>query len=231
MSARLLVVGARPASLGAAIVRTADAAGLSVATAGVNGEAWHLDLNQMNHADVVRILEEVRPDHVVCTVGVNYGREVVSTPRLWYVDHFTVNAFLPLLLLEAFEDYLRDDVDGPPYRHYVAVSSNSARIPRTASAAYCASKAALSMGIRVRAREVGRSGSPLVVYGYEPGLLAGTPMTAAVEERWGGATLHRMPGVRPAGIDPASVARMMVDNLNGGRELNGCLIPVDAGEV
>ncbi len=118
-----------------------------------------------------------------------------------------------------------------PAKHFVVISSNSARIPRSQSLAYCASKAALSMSVRVSARYLAQQNHPVVVYGYEPGLLEGTPMTRMAQSGFAG-SLHRMPNVRAAGLPAEGLARLIAFNLGqNGRALNGTLIPYDAGEI
>jgi NAD(P)-dependent dehydrogenase (short-subunit alcohol dehydrogenase family) len=137
-----------------------------------------------------------------------------------FVSHLTV-----------LQEWLARLPETPAYwtRQYISISSNSASLPRTRSLPYCASKAALSMALRVAARELA---GVVSVYGYEPGLLFGTPMT----EEWSVGKSHRMHRMRGGpelrgGIRPGRLARMIVGNIvNGGPELNGCLIRVDGGE-
>jgi hypothetical protein len=69
-----------------------------------------------------------------------------------------------------------------------------------------------------------------LIYGYEPGLLRGTPMTQEVKPRTD-APPHRMPGVPAGGIDPARLAQLIGHNIaQGGYELNGTMIRLDGGE-
>lgn len=230
----LLVVGARAGSLGAAIAEEWATYGQPVVTAGISGEEdRHLDLVRNSITAMSGLIREVQPVHVVCTVGINEPQEGVD-PLHWYRKHLEVNAIGPLRLLDAFAEWAQgqlSETSGP--RHYVAISSNSAFLPRTASAAYCASKAALSQGIRVEGREACGGDRGWVAYGYEPGLLAGTPMTADSEARFSGA-LHRMRGERVArGIAPEALAEVVVSNLRGlgGPMLNGTLVRFDGGEL
>jgi NAD(P)-dependent dehydrogenase (short-subunit alcohol dehydrogenase family) len=173
------------------------------------------------------LLRVVQPNHIVYTAGVN-------DPGGTWDEHFAVNCVGAMNLLECWQGMCSsDEVETPFDGHYVAISSNSAHIARTGSGMYCASKAALSMALRVAAREAGRAGLPFSVYGYEPGLLKGTPMTEEVKARLGrGAIpLHRMVGVEADGISRQWLALQIVHNLrNDGRPLNGCLLRLDAGE-
>jgi len=61
----------------------------------------------------------------------------------------------------------------------VAVSSDAAEIPMRGSVAYCASKAALNMAVKVMAREL----APLHrINAVAPGMVEGTPMTEYIDE-------------------------------------------------
>lgn len=60
----------------------------------------------------------------------------------------------------------------------VAISSDAAEIPMRGSVAYCASKAALNMAVKVLAREL----APLHrINAVSPGMVDGTPMTAYID--------------------------------------------------
>lgn len=230
---KLLVVGAQGGSLGAAVKELAQesAFGWEVYTAGISGqEDEKVNLAHSPQRDLEALVRAVRPDHIVCTVGVNQPRRAYSGTDDWYQDHFAANVIGPMRLLDAWLAYGPDgDV---PWQHFVGISSNSAGIPRSSSAAYCASKAALSMALRVRARDCAGANLSVSVYGYEPGLLAGTPMTAEAAERFNG-PLTRMKGAAVEhGLSVYGVAGHIVRNIAfGGPELNGVLLRLDAGEV
>lgn len=228
---RLLVVGAQPGSLGAAVAQMAKEQGWSsITTAGIGSEDAKLDLVASTRPQVEGLVREVRPDHIVCTAGINHPRRAYQSTSMWYADHFAVNCTGPMRLLDAWLAYGPDgDV---PWQHFVGISSNSAWIPRSDSAAYCASKAALSMALRVRARDCAGHKLPVSVYGYEPGLLAGTPMTAEVAQRFN-APLTRMKGIGlEEGLSVHGLASHIIRNIGfGGPELNGVLLRLDAGEV
>lgn len=227
---RVLVFGARRGSLGEAIVvELATTDGYAVTTAGPNGEDYHYHSDEDNAAG---LLEIVNPEAVVWTVGIN--------SQAGMERHLYINCVLPLRLIDSWMVSLRTgalpNVNMP--RQFVGISSNSAHIARTGSVDYCVSKAAFSMGLRVKAREVARTWNHMSVYGYEPGLLAGTPMTEEVKKRFEDVVpfgaesvrLHRMPGVAAEGLDRYGLARMVVANLANARALNGCMLRVDAGE-
>lgn len=235
---RVLVVGARPGSLGEAVASTAAEEGWEVTTTGISDEQVALDLV---NADIVRIehlLVTLQPRHIVCTAGVNMpepGIDQEQDLKDWYRWHFEANVIGPMRMLDAWRRTMAEEayekVNRPDVRHYVTISSNSAFIPRRNSSAYCASKAALSMATRVAAREACGGDYDYIVYGYEPGLLSATPMTQQIEGRFAG-PLHRMQGEQvAAGVPVPWLAGTIVCNLGQpGVALNGALLRFDAGE-
>lgn len=240
-SPRLLVVGARSGSLGEAVVQAALAEwGVDeVITAGISGEEkYYCDLTVGNQIKLM--LDQVLPDYIVCTVGENSPAPITETylpSRMMASYH--ANVIAPMQLLHHFLATRQDNAS--VYRKkFVAISSNSARIARSGSIPYCASKAALSMALRVAARDVAGKGTHLpLIWGYEPGLLRGTPMTEQTVKDFGapdgdpsfGPPLHRMKGVGPRGLAPSELAaRIVMDLTYSGPGLHGCLFPYDAGE-
>lgn len=244
---RLLVVGAAPNSLGAAIAAVAREgvwAFEKVLTAGISplpetlrvpgsDADFYEDyrLNIQYTAQIREVLRTVCPDIVICTVGVNTPTSLSSSHlALRLEEAFRVNVIGVLELLRHFVEAPGSGfwTRGPLSKKFVVVSSNSARIARRSSLAYCASKAALSMAVRVAAREL--AGDPVQVWGYEPGLLAGTPMTTATAQMLPG-PWHRMPGIDQAGLAPRQLAHQIINDVaNHAPGLNGVLIPFDAGE-
>lgn len=229
---RVLVIGAQPGSLGSALLTELETRGYEAIAAGIADEAHHLDLVSDGMPRLRDVLEMVYPQHVMCTAGLNMMDPGKLDPFDWYRWHFEANVIGPMRLLNAWRSVLAEATNSSALHHYVAVSSNSATVPRQGSAAYGASKAALSQALRCVAREEsGGDARGLVVYGYEPGLLAGTPMTARTAERLPGVPLTRMRGWRLAeGLPPRALADLMVTGLTMGASLNGVLIPFDGGE-
>lgn len=230
----VLVVGAADLSLGKAIAQACNDIGHTVYTAGLYGGGEDLVADIRNPLRCETLINETKPTYVVCTAGVNRPAKFGSLDenmRTWLWGSMESNVMGPMYLLRAFSALLpsyHKSRDQSEYRpHFVAISSNSARIARRSSMAYCASKAALSMAIRCAAREL--TGDPCLVYGYEPGLLKDTPMTMRLAERFGEHPT-RMPGA-PDGVAVPYTADVIARNLRtGGVALNGCLIPLDAGE-
>ena len=221
---RLLVVGAAPDSLGAA-VRDSSFGGeyVEVATAGISGEDYLMDVTES--VGVREVLEAAMPDTILVTAGLNIG---VATGEPGYKSHlrtsFDVNVIGVMTVLDEWLKMRDDGFEG--HEQFVAISSNSAHVARSNSTAYCASKAALSMAIRCAAREL--AGAPLV-YGYEFGLLRGTPMTQGTEKRFG-PSQTRMPGAA-GGLIVSYVADHIVGNLlRPWHGMNGTLQRLDAGE-
>lgn len=232
---RILVVGAKIGSLGEAVAQRGARRGFEVMVAGISGESVPLDcfLNPMEYLESV--FASVMPRYVLCTAGINMPLpDSAADLSDWYRWHWEANVVGPMRLLAAFAAVSQrpDYLPGTALLHYAAISSNSARIPRSSSGAYCASKAGLSMALRVAAREAHGGDLGYLVYGYEPGLLAGTPMTKRTEEQWG-VGAHRMRGsLLDKGIDTDELAEVIINNfVSGGPALNGSLIPYDGGEV
>jgi NAD(P)-dependent dehydrogenase (short-subunit alcohol dehydrogenase family) len=234
MMSTILVVGAKPGSIGDAIRLAAMFEDWHVVRGGIEAEEVEMDLVADNMGKLASALALVQPTHIVCTVGMNAPRpSYESDPAEWHRWHYETNFLGPMRLLEAWSLLLKEEnPKSSGLHHYVAISSNSSRVPRSGSAAYCASKAALSMGLRVKAREGAAAGSNLVVYGYEPGLVADTPMTRETEERWRGLSLTRMRDERlKLGLPVNHLAQFVVGNLRFGLEMNGMLLPFDADEA
>jgi len=223
----LLVVGAARHSLGEAVAAQAEENWDYdlVQTAGITDESLRLDV-RVNES-IKTVLEEVRPDYVVCTVGVNIPAGIGHTflPTLMQ-DSFHTNVVGPLTLLQHFVTMTSLSV---LTRKFVVISSNSAHIARSGSLPYCASKAALSMGLRVAARDLADNPG-ILAWGYEPGLLGGTPMTRVTQEQFSG-PLHRMKGVGPGGLSPYALADRVLSDLSlSGLGLHGTMFRFDAGE-
>lgn len=227
----MLVVGAQPLSLGWHITRQARHQGWHVTTAGISGEEDipRFDITKPLHRHNV-LKNGLRFDAIVCTAGVNLDGGIRH--KTWDYDvetHLLVNAGGPLGLLKQWVDAMEEDGVALYGRSFVAVSSNSAHVARSQSAGYCASKAALSMGLRCAARELADTG--LNVWGVEPGWIKGTPMSERVQERLGpDVAPHRIPGGRS--LRPWWLAEFIINNINhvSRSPLNGCMLRIDGGE-
>lgn len=236
---KILIAGAQPESLGDAIGVEAMLRGHTVTTVGIGeGENVYADLCLFGNNFLRQLMRDEAPDHVICTVGVNEPEGKIGRDhRDWYTHHFNNNVIGPMRLLKAFSTWVTEEMGGASsswLRHFVAISSNSATIPRTNSAAYCASKAALSQALRVKAREASGGDHGYIVYGYEPGWIADTPMSHDIESIFGPDTkMHRMRGEGLApGVRKEALAAQIVMALGvPGAALNGALLRYDGGEL
>lgn len=233
--ADLLVIGARENSIGSAVATMAEDYGWTVDCAGISGEPGYMDLAT---GEGVEGIIDLGYEAVVCTAGINEPSSVLSHTDDSNYRHMGINFHGHMRALGTWLNHWQSvgenlgGLDGP--LHWVSVSSNSAHIARSASLSYCASKAALSMGLRCAAREMADKG-PYAIYGYEPGWIDDTPMSAEVAERlkkvgWrtDNLPLHRIPGGNT--MHRAVLADIIVGNLTKGRALNGCMIRLDGGE-
>lgn len=217
---QLLIFGCKKKSIGDAVRKMySDMFDGHVVTAGISGEE-DFNIVYSDEEEVKALLREVQPHHVLMTVGRNETLQDFNDQlEPWLTDHFETNVTIPMSVLMWWVEV------GAPYDgHFVAMSSNSAQIPRSQSMAYCSSKAALSMALRCAARDLQKADMGPVVYGYEPGLVKSTPMSG---ERGG----TRMLGL-PQGIGRRVLATQIVNTLVfGGAEHSGVLHRLDNGEV
>lgn len=198
---------------------------------------WHYDVTD-SQSEHDRLMALYKPHHVVYAVGINRqdapgGVAQVGTNSTLAnsaTDHFEVNVAGFLRVAEAFKRVAL------PGSHLVAVSSNSAYLPRSPSVGYCVSKAALSMAVRVLARRW--RGEP-IVWGVEPGLMntratiEGVNSGAFTDVSGRPKPAHRMLGVSSRyGLSAPQLAESVAhDVLWGGQWLNGTLRQMDAGEL
>ena len=223
---KVAVFGAREKSLGAHIVETLyyqDDCDVETHGPGrdIDGDLLHdHEFEWSDSCSFTRYLLEPY-DNVVVTLGINLPDEEDPLGR----KQMEVNYFAVMALAE---QWARLEKPG----HFVAISSNSAHIARSTSIGYCASKAALSMGIRgIGRREAKVTSKHGIFYAWEFGLLAGTPMTdATVAGLPEGVAPSRIPGLQN-GLPVDQAARHVCNALRyGWQELNGCTLRLDGGE-
>lgn len=227
MGSNVLIVGAKSGSLGHYLKRALEHPnhGYNAITAGISGEE-DLSLDITHPYTYAKALREMQYDHVIVTAGLNLGMHSFGNITDWMNEHMMVNCIGPMNLLDV---WYKKNKPKSTVGHFIGVSSNSAHIARQNSMAYCASKAAFSMSLRVAAREIANADQMAMVYGYEPGLLMNTPMTKETEERFG-PSATRIPG-NPHGLHADDVAHQIAATLHvGGRGLNGTLVRLDGGE-
>lgn len=220
-----VVIGARPQSLGSAVSMA-----LGYPTAGITTEAVRWDARH-SYAALYNALG-YHPRVIVNTVGINVPTEPglhSQTPLVMNMNYEQHQR-----LVNEWYEWTKDGVRDWGYAPgvYVAVSSNSAHIARSPSSAYCASKAALSMGMRSTARWFASNGEHYYCLIVEPGWMAGTPMSDEVTKNLDAdARVHRIPGVRQTdGLLPQVVAEQIKLMVQHPRAYNGCPVRMDGGE-
>jgi NAD(P)-dependent dehydrogenase (short-subunit alcohol dehydrogenase family) len=120
------------------------------------------------------------PTSLSITAGIGHAGLLLDVPVEEWDRVMAVNLRGPMLVMRAFARRL---ISAGAGASFVATSSVSARIADSSMAAYCASKAALDMVIKVAAAEWAASG--IRVNGVAPGVTA-TPMLggAPVDRGW-----------------------------------------------
>lgn len=173
-------------------------------------------------------------DAVVYSAGVNQLGWIEELDDKTVLDIYDTNVVGFMRLLQLIKKKNAGAVIGH-CQSIVAISSDAAERPMRTSIAYCASKAALNMAVRVAAREM----APLVrVNAIAPGVTENTIMTAYVDavvpaiRGWRGESAaeyerSQIPMGRRA--EPAEVARVTYDVLTGPEYLTGSVITVNGG--
>ncbi len=165
---RCLIIGGN-SGIGAAVAELID---------GVDAVVWRPDSNELNINMPNRVRNYITLhgpfSHIVYSAGVNQLQWIRNYPNVNTLDRtFDTNVFG---FLSVVSEHLNVFPSAPC--SVVAVSSDAATIPMRGSLAYCASKAALDMSIKVMAREL----APLWrVNGVAPGMVEGTPMTEYID--------------------------------------------------
>jgi NAD(P)-dependent dehydrogenase (short-subunit alcohol dehydrogenase family) len=164
---RLVVLGGN-SGIGAAVA----AHGRSM---GVHTETFKdRDPDVRSHQKLAGLLRSYRPTHLVYSVGVNAleWSAYLSREDFFHLMEVNVWGFLDTVkILQAIGDPVS----------VVAVTSDAAWRPMRTSAAYCASKAALEMAVKVTSRELAPLGWR--INAVAPGKVADTPMTEYVDRR------------------------------------------------
>lgn len=170
-------------------------------------------------------------DEIVYSAGVNWLRAVVDITPGMLVKTFEVNTFgFPLLL--GTHMILFPEARG----RAVQVVSDAAHTPMRNSLAYCASKAAAEMSVRVLARELFPQWT---VLGVNPGVVDETGMSDSVD-----AKVRSMRGWTPAEAEAyekknsvlgrrvrkAEIADLLWYALRGPEALNGSIININGGK-
>lgn len=166
----LVLGGATEDSIGAAIVERLDDLGHLVFAP---NQAM-LDVTHDDPEDMMAVLEECQPDSVVYSVGIN------ELEWSWALERESFERIM-LANVWGFVNLLRTLQTTSRTYSVLAITSDAAYRPMRSSMAYCASKAALDMVIRVASRELAAEGWR--INGLAPGKVEGTAMTKYVDER------------------------------------------------
>lgn len=117
-------------------------------------------------------------DAMVFNIGINEIRPFEDLNENFIANVMRVNCFAPITLFGKLKHRLRLDSERPPVVCFI-VSDASWR-PMRHSLAYNMSKAALSMGVKQMAREMGKQ---FCIFGINPGFMLGTEMTEFIQQQ------------------------------------------------
>lgn len=227
MTGSILVLGAA-GSVGRAVFNRADSMGMLVCGADAKPGDEELTLDCGNGNKVVQFFRSHGPfDNVIYAAGMNL--QTLSKGMDWNMGTqrmMEANFYGPMYCLQS---WLKQDHSSEVPRHFVVISSNSAHIARSKSSGYCASKAAISMAVRVCARERAEVDNR-IIWALEPGWIRDSEMSTRVLARLEDkAAPHRIPGGRSMTCD--EVAEFLMEQVTRGRYwLNGCTVRLDGGE-
>jgi NAD(P)-dependent dehydrogenase (short-subunit alcohol dehydrogenase family) len=224
-SGSAVVVGGG-SGIGAAVVAAYRARGVPVVVWDVAGDPdVECDVRSPRSIDeaVRRTTEMVElPQWVTITAGVGHGGLLLDEDVEAWDRVMEINARGPLLVMRALA---RAMVDAGATGSMVATSSVSAHLVDRAMGTYCASKAALSMVIRIAAFEWAAHG--IRVNGVGPGVTE-TPMLgrAPVDSGWLAAVQRRTPLGRLG--QPADIAETIL-SLHALPWVTGQILDADGG--
>jgi NAD(P)-dependent dehydrogenase (short-subunit alcohol dehydrogenase family) len=226
----LAVVIGGGSGIGAALVDAYRSRGAQVVTWDIAGEP-DVDCDVRDPDAVDQAVDETRrrfgiPEWVTVTAGVGHGGLLVDVTPDEFDRVLAVNTRGPWLCLRGWARVLKAERRAGSL---VAVSSVSARLVDRTMGVYCASKAALSMLVRVAADEWGPDG--LRVNGVAPGVtrtpmlgfgpelsVEGSPWLAAVADR---TTLGRLG-------EPEDIAQVILA-VHGMQWVTGQIVECDGG--
>lgn len=166
----LVFGGATPDSIGFGIVEALQFRGHKVFAP----DQDFLDVAKATVGQWTALLYDFRPDAVVYSVGVN------ELEWSWAIEQESFERIM-MANVWGFINMMKGLQGTGRAYSVLALTSDAAHRPMRTSIAYCASKAALDMAIRVAARELSPEGWR--VNGLAPGKVAGTAMTKYVDER------------------------------------------------
>jgi len=193
--------------------------------------SWH-DCDVSNGAELSQYVRNNGPfKFIVYCPGTNALMPIGGINRSDLAYHFEVNVSGFILLMDAHEKHF-PGAEGL----VVAISSDAGRIPMRTSIAYCSSKAALNMAVRVAARELAPRWQ---INAVAPGIIDDTEMTRYIDSA--------VPAVRgwthekakayeqsmiPIGRrgTPAEISHVMRDLLKSPGYLTGSIVEISGGK-
>ena len=133
------------------------------------------DFNTIYRSPMANVVEDFGPTDIIFSVGTNRLDWIPGMRQVDFIELMQINVWSFVNLLQALNDF------GPGPFNVVAVTSDAAWRPMRTSLAYCASKAALEMAVRVASREFASKGWR--INAVAPGKVADTAMTEYVDKR------------------------------------------------
>lgn len=224
--ATMAIVVGGASGIGAACVAEARASGQDVLVWDIAGDHdVHCDVTDPASVDAAMAQTVARhgvPAEVTITAGVGHGALLLDTAPDEWDRVIAVNTRGPLLVMQAAA---RAMIDAGTSGSIVATSSVSAHLVDRAMGPYCASKAALSMLVRVAACEWAPYG--IRVNGVGPGVTE-TPMLgrAPVDSGWLAAVARRTPLARLGRPDDVAEAVRALHSLGW---VTGQVLDCDGG--
>jgi len=179
-------------------------------------------------------IAKVNPTFVVYSAGVTALDWLDNVAYMDFKRLMDINTYGFINVMQGLLD--ADATHPTVSRSVVAITSDAAWRPMRTSLAYCASKAALEMAVRVAARELAPIGWK--VNAVAPGKVADTPMTEYVDKRvlelrnWTQEDAEQRELASSAlgrKVDAAEVAEVVVSTLLGPLAQTGVVIPVNGG--
>lgn len=187
------------------------------------------DFDIRDHWQLRRHIDIFDPTDAVYSVGVNELDWIKDLERDSFSDLMDINVWGFLSTIQELQRTVGA-------KNVVAVTSDAAWRPMRTSAAYCASKAALEMAVRVASRELAPAGWR--INAVAPGKVEDTAMTSYVDERvleLRGWTVEAAEAYEVAStplgrkVTKREVAEVIWSVLNGPKAQTGEIIAVNGG--
>lgn len=228
----ILIVGAENGNIGAVVKE-------EILTGKHQGFDFHIvhspsiqEMDVKDNDSVNRYIDAYGPfEMIVYSAGVNQLAYVKNMSKQLFDFHMHVNVYGLINVMAAHEERY------PEHSGRLAVVvSDASDTPMRGSVAYCASKAAQAMTVRVLARELGPR---WVTVSVSPGVVEGTPMTESIDQqvpKLRGWTPEQARAYEDKGsilgrrVTKLEVAETILFALTGPVALNGTDITINGGK-